>query len=49
MLVDCTLWETKLAAAKFSAFSQYYANGYIITWMLHQIIMYSDKVKLVAG
>ena len=24
-------------------------NGFIITWILHQIIMYSDKVKLVAG
>ena len=21
-------------------------NGYIITWILHQIIMYNDKVKL---
>ena len=24
-------------------------NGFIITWILHQIIMYSNKVKLVAG
>ena len=24
-------------------------NGYIINWILHQIIMYSHKVKLVAG
>ena len=23
-------------------------NGYIITWILNQIIMYSSKVKLVA-
>ena len=26
-----------------------YENGIIITWILYQIIMYSDKVKLVAG
>ena len=24
-------------------------NGYIITWKLHQIFMYSNKVKLAAG
>ena len=24
-------------------------NGFIITWILHQIIMYSNKVKLAAG
>ena len=24
-------------------------NEYIITWILHQIFMYSNKVKLVAG
>ena len=24
------------------------SNGYIITWILHQIFMYSNKVKLVA-
>ena len=24
-------------------------NGFINTWILHQIIMYSNKVKLVAG
>ena len=24
-------------------------NGYIITWMLHQIFMFSSKVKLAAG
>ena len=26
-----------------------FENGFIITWILHQIIMYSNKVKLVAG
>ena len=26
-----------------------YKNRYIITWMMHQIFMYSDKVMLVAG
>ena len=26
-----------------------YNNGFINTWILHQIIMYSNKVKLVAG
>ena len=24
-------------------------NGFIITWIVHQIIMYSNKGKLVAG
>ena len=24
-------------------------NGFIFTWILHQIIMYSNKLKLVAG
>ena len=24
-------------------------NGYIITWVLHQIIMFFDNVKLAAG
>ena len=24
-------------------------NGFIITWILHQIIMYSNKVKFVAN
>ena len=24
-------------------------NGFIITWILHQIIFYYNKVKLVAG
>ena len=24
-------------------------NGFIITWMLHQIFMFSNKVKLAAG
>ena len=24
-------------------------NGFIITWILHQLIMHSNKVKLVAG
>ena len=24
-------------------------NGFVITWILHQNIMYSNKVKLVAG
>ena len=27
----------------------YYRNGFIITWILHQIIMYFNEVKLVAG
>ena len=26
-----------------------YHNGFIITWIFNQIIMYSDKVKLVVG
>ena len=26
-----------------------YRNGSIITWILHQIIMYSNKMKIVAG
>ena len=26
-----------------------YFNGIVITWILHQISMYSNKVKLVAG
>ena len=26
-----------------------YRNGYIITWMLHQILVISNKVKNVAG
>ena len=30
------------------AFSYYY-NRYIITWMLHQIFMYFDKVMLASG
>ena len=25
------------------------SNGFIFTWILHQIIMYSNQVKLVAG
>ena len=25
------------------------SNGFIITWILQQIIMYSNRVKLVAG
>ena len=29
--------------------SEFWNNGFIITWILNQIIMYSDKVKLVAG
>ena len=24
-------------------------NGFIITWILHQITMYSSKMKIVAG
>ena len=24
-------------------------NGFVITWILHQIIMYSNEVNLVAG
>ena len=28
---------------------QSFNNQYIITWMIHQIFMYSDKVKLTAG
>ena len=28
---------------------QQFNNGIIITWILHQIIMYCNKVKLVAG
>ena len=27
---------------------QRYGNGYIIIWILHQIIMYSNKVKRIA-
>ena len=26
-----------------------YINGFIITWILHQIYMFSNKVKLLAG
>ena len=26
-----------------------YKNGFIVFWILHKIIMYSKKVKLVAG
>ena len=26
-----------------------YNNGFIIIWILHQIIMYSNEVKLVVG
>ena len=26
-----------------------YKNGYIFTWILHQIFIYSNKVKLVSG
>ena len=26
-----------------------YENGYIITWILHQIFMFSNKVKQTAG
>ena len=32
-----------------SSFRDYSHNGFIITWILHQIIIYSNKVKLVAG
>ena len=30
-------------------YSKYWKNGYITTWILYQIIMYSNKVKIVAG
>ena len=26
-----------------------FTNGFIFTWILHQIIMYSDKANVVAG
>ena len=34
---------------RFSVLQVSHNNGFIITWILHQIFMFSYKVKLVAG
>ena len=46
----------KASLFRMPSFSQFiinlnnvYKNGFIITWILHQIIMFFNKVKLVAG
>ena len=34
---------------KRNIFSKLYSNEFIITWILHQIFMFSNKVNLAAG
>ncbi len=51
------VWFTRLLTDILNAFptiilvvpSSSIGNGCTITWILHQIIMFSNKVKLVAG